>query len=443
MPSTRRQILRALGLSAAMSPFLPFLNREAEAQAQGFPVRLLLVFTGNGSVPSKFWPSGGETDFTFAPGSITEALAPFKSKLIFPKKLNRVQTGPGGHESAMVPLWTAASRNDGGNFGGYSKLPSVDQIIAQAIPADTTFKSLEFGVMSDGAGANKNLLSVMSYAGNDQPIKPESNPYNMWDRLMLGTAEDPSIAQQELEKLRARRQSSLDLVRNELRALTSKIDRDDRIKLEQHVTALGEIEKRLGAPPGPPPAALNPEPPREGLDLAANDSFPEILKLQNSMAVAALAANRTRVASLMWGRSFSLVKHTWAGVQDEHHTLSHETTEDATNKKQGIETWFMQQMADLLTQLDSVPEGDGTLLDNTMLIYCNELAEGAAHNANPAITFVAGSAGKQLKTGRLLELGPDYDWAQLLCTACQVMGATSVTRVGDLGKEGHIPALLV
>jgi hypothetical protein len=428
-----------MGVGAVMSPFVPFLNREAEAQV-GYPTRLLLVFTGNGSIPNQYWPTGVDTNYSFVPGSITEPLAPFKAKLIFPKGLKRVQTGAGGHESAHVPIWSQSSRSTSGTFGGYSKLPSVDQIIAQNIAKDTPFPSLEFGVMSDGAGANARLLSVMSYSGPDQPIRPESNPYNMFNRLMLSNMSNPGMTPQDLERIRMKRQSALDLVRNELRSLATKIDAEDRIKLEQHVTGLAEIEKRLNMPPG---SGVSTQPPRTGIDLKANDSFPEILAIQNSLAVAALASNRTRVASLMWGRSFSLVKHTWAGVNTEHHTLSHDTSAQADLQKQAIETWFMQRMADLLKQLDSVPEGNGTLLDHTMLIYCNELNTGAAHNASPAITLVAGSGGGKLKTGRLLELGTTNDFAQLLCTACHVMGVTSVTQVGDLGKAGTIPALLV
>ncbi len=437
MHATRRNFLRGLGLGA-LTPFVPFLNQQAEAQS-GYPTRLLLVFTGNGSVPSQYWPTGLDANFSFLPGSITEPLAAFKAKLIFPNNLKRVQTGSGGHESAHVPIWNQCSRGTDGKFGGYATGPSVDQIIAQAIGKETAFPSLEFGVMSDGAGANSRLLSLMSYAGKDQPIQPESNPYNMFNRLMLGTASVPGVTPQDLERIRARRQSTLDLVRNELRSLTTKIGAEDRLKLEQHVTGLSAIEKRLMMPP--PGSSIVTQPPRMGLDLTLNDNFPELLAIQTSMAVAALAANRSRVASLMWGRSFSLVRHTWVGVTTEHHTLSHSTTEESEKQKQAIETWFMQRMAELLKQLDSVPEGNGTLLDHTMLIYCNELNRGAAHNASPAISLIAGSGGGKLKTGRLLELGPTYEFSQLLCTACHVMGVNSVTRVGDLGKEGDIPPL--
>lgn len=439
----RRDFLRSLGLSAVAAPFIPILNQEVEAQAATFPTRLLLVLTGNGSRADAYWPTAAGDSYTFAPGSITAPLEAFKAKLIFPMGLKRVQTGPGGHESAMVPTWNCCSRvDDGATFGGYASGPSVDQIIAQNIGDQTPFGSLELGVMSNGAGANARLLSVMSYAGSEQPIRPESNPYNAYDRLMFDDGTEPGF-QEALARARLRRQSSIDLVRGELQTLLPKIGVDDRVKLEAHLEGLLAIEKRLDGPQQSP--ATVPVRPRAGIDLAANDSFPEILEIQNSIAVAALATNRTRVASLMWGRSFSLIRHRWVDVEEEHHTLSHNSTAAELDAKQRIETWFMQRMAELLGKLDGVQEAAGTLLDNTLLIYTNELSDGAAHVANDsrrgAISLVAGSGGGRLRAGRLLDLGDSYDWSNLLTTACQVMGVTSIEQVGDRGTPGDIGAL--
>ena len=100
-----------------------------------------------------------------------------------------------------------------------------------------------------------------------------------------------------------------------------------------------------------------------------------------------------------------------------------------------------QRMAELLHQLDSIPEGNGTLLDNTMVLYSNDLAEGAAHSVAPNICWVAGGGGGGLKTGRFLQLTAN-DWTQLLVTAAHYMGVTSVNQVGPLGKMGPIPTLL-
>jgi hypothetical protein len=439
---TRRHLLKSLGASAILAPFVPFLPRRAEA-AGAFPRRLLLVLTGNGSVPDAFWPAGAERDWRFPPGSITEPLAPFRDKLTFPRNLTRVRNGPGGHESAIVCLWTASTRNPGVPYGGYARSASVDQIIARALPQETAFRSLELGVQHDGPGSNPKLLSVMSYAGNDQPIQPESSPYRMFDRLMLGSAGAPTgMRPEDLERVRASKSSVLDLVRHELRGLATRIDRDDRVKLEQHLEALGAVEKRLQhAAPTPGKACPSPGV-RTGIDLKANESFPELLKLQTSLAVAALACDRTRVATLQWSRAYSQVRHTWVNVTTDHHTLSHATTPEATQQKQAIDRWFMERMAELLAQLDGIREGDGTLLDNTMLVYANELTEGAPHSVEPPLTFVAGGCGGRLRPGRLLDLGGAYDFSQLLVTACHAMGATGVEQIGDLGKEGDLAPLL-
>jgi hypothetical protein len=447
MKHSRRDFLGRIGATAVLTPFLPYFNGRAEAQAGGAaPVRLLLLATHDGSVPAEFWPMGGETDFTFKPGSITEALAPFKSKLIFPRGMSRPRGGGGGHESAYRTMWTGAGQSGmGGGFGGYAKGPSIDQMIAKALPAgQTTFPSLQFGVQHDGPGANPTVLCQMTYAGASQPLLPESNPYTMFDRLMLGSGGAPTgLTQEQLDRVRNRRKSVLDLVSEELKAIAPKVDRSDRIKLQQHVDGISAIERRLNNPmtPGGAGGPVSVNAPRKGIDLKANESFPELLAIQSSLAVAALASDRTRVASLQWSRAFSQVRHTWVGVTMEHHTLSHMTSAANQMQKFAIEKWYAQRMAEVFSQMDKIQEGNGSLLDNCMVIYCNDLTEGAAHSVASPICFVAGKAGGKLKTGRSLTLSGN-DFTQLLVTAAHVMGVPSITQVGELGKAGDIPTLL-
>jgi len=444
MRSSRRDFLKVMGLPAALGPFVPFLDRFAEAQ-KAVPVRLFMLMTPNGSVPSKFWPTGGETDFTFPAGQITEPLAPFKAKMIFPMNMKRPRGGGGGHESAFRTMWTGAGQTgQGGGFGGYAAGPSIDQMIAKALPAgETTFPSLQFGVQHDGPGANPTVLTVATYADANQPLAPESSPYTMFDRLMIGSNGAPTgISPDQLAKLRTRRQSVLDLVRDDLKTLDGKIDRSDRVKVEQHIEGLSAIEKRLMNPMMPSSgSSCSATPARPGIDLKANESYPELLGIQSSLAVAALACNRTRVLTMQWSRSFSQVRHTWVGVTSEHHTLSHMTSAANQDQKYHIERWYAERLAEVLHQMDSIQEGNGTLLDNTMFIYNNDLAEGAPHSVAPAITWVAGRAGGKLMTGRFLDLGGN-DFTQLLVTAAHVMGVPSVTQVGPLGKPGDIATML-
>lgn len=432
--NTRRDILRALGVSTAAAPLIPLLEQQAEAQA-GFPTRLLLVMSPNGSVPDRFWPGGGEDQLSFAPGSITEPLAPLRSKIIFPRNLNRQRSGPGGHEGPLVTLWTGASVTRALYAGG----PSVDQLIAKALPEGPTFRSLQFGVQHTSSGLNPRVLHTMTYAGADQPIAPESNPYRMFGRLMLGGAG------QDFESLRKRRFRVIDAVQDELRALTPKIAAADRIKLEQHLEGIDSVEKRLmTASAGNAPACGKTPKMTLGLDHKANANFPEVLRMQSEMVVSAFTCDLTRVATLQWARCACEIRHNWVGPLGDHHGLSHMTDAKSKAGLASIERWYMSRLAELLQALDSVREGDGTLLDHTMVIYVNNLTDGAAHSCTPAITLVAGKGGGKLRTspnGRLVN-AQGFDFTQLLVTACHVMGLPSINKVGDLGRNGPIPSLL-
>ena len=117
------------------------------------------------------------------------------------------------------------------------------------------------------------------------------------------------------------------------------------------------------------------------------------------------------------------------------------TSANNQNDKYKIDRWYHERMAEMLHQMDSIPEGNGTLLDNTMVLFCNDLSEGAPHSVAPAICWVAGKGGGKLKTGRYLKLNGS-DWTQLMVTAAHVMGVTSVNQVGSLGKQGDIATLL-
>ena len=416
------------------------------------------MFTGNGTLENEFYPTGGETDFTFKPGSITEPLAKFKNKLLFPRGLRRLASGSGAHEKNMGGLWTGSGLVA---VNGYPRSASIDQLIANQLNAGTAFKSLQFGVQCESfnPGGNKAVLKSMTYSGSNAVLKPEDDPGVMFNKLMLGSGaampppSGPVMGPdtEAIARLRARRQSVLDAVRGDLRALSTRIDKDDRLKLEQHLEGISGLEKRLQQP-------INPNNPGAGggcrapmgmmtgsyadpTARALNANFPAILDIQTKLAVAALACDRTRVASLQWSRSFSGVRHEWVGVREDHHTISHRTGANDIMMLHKINRWYGERFAELLTALDSVPEGNGTLLDNTAVIWGNEANTGN-HNPNTAVTLVAGGLGGKLRTGRYLQLAGN-DWSQLLITLAHGMGATSINKVGDLPmKEGPIPTLM-
>ena len=445
----RRDFLAAAGASAALAPFLPVFNRKAEA-AGAYPKRLLLIFTGNGTLEDQFWPVGDGAGFTFKPGSITEPLAPFAKKLIFPRGLHRKTSGSGAHEQNIGALWTGCGLVSG---FGYPSGPSIDQVIVQALNPTTTFKSLQFGVQCDSfnRGGNKAVLKCMTYSGSNAALKPEDNPAAMFSKLMLpsagGPVTDPNAG--NLDKLRLRRKSVIDAVVGDLKSLSASIDSEDRQKLDQHLESISSIEKRLNQPLTPGASGAGCRAPDMAKTmfsptaLTDNANFPAILDIQNRMAVAALACDRTRIASVQWSRSFSPIQHTWVGVTTDHHTISHKTDAASINMLFKINRWYGERFAELLAMLDSVPEGPGTtLLDHTVICWGNEAATGN-HNANPGITLLAGGGDGMLKTGQNVNMTGN-DHSQLLITMAHAVGATSVNHIGNLGmKDGVLPGLLV
>src|SRR4051794_36423233 len=235
----RRDFLAAAGASAALAPFIPVFNRKAEAAGGTFPKRLLLIFTGNGTLEDQYWPVGDGANFTFKPGSITEPLAPFAKKLIFPRGLHRKTSGSGAHEQNVGGLWTGCGLVSG---FGYPSGPSIDQVIVQALNPTTDFKSLQFGVQCDSfnRGGNKPVLKCMTYSGSNAALKPEDNPMAMYTKLMLPTGSGPVVDPNagDVAKLRARRKSVIDAVMGDLKSLSLSIDSDDRQKLDQHLESI-------------------------------------------------------------------------------------------------------------------------------------------------------------------------------------------------------------
>jgi hypothetical protein len=451
----RRNFLKALGISTALSPFIPYLDRIAEASGSTFPKRLLLAFAPNGTIESRFWPSGSEQQFSFPKGTITESLAPFSASLIFPKNLTRQKPHGGGpHEGAMASLWTGSSLNmDASGLYQYAKGPSIDQIIAAKLPQVTPFQSLALSVAHDEqiGGDVDASTKYMTYEAANSPVIPDPDPYHVFSSLMLSGGPTPTVTPDALAAVRAQRKSVLDLVLNELNTLNTKIGAEDRDKVQGHIAGLRDIEKRLVAP-APTAlasgAACAPPTLTPGYEkkLYDNDSFPALLKMQSDLMVAALACDSTRVASLQWSRTFSMLRHTWLDTSaPPHHTNSHLTTDDAVQWQYRMSYWYAQQLAYLLGKLAAVKEGNGTLLDNSLVVWGYDMNYGALHQLAPCVAVLAGKLGGTVNTGatgRLIDFQNKYDWTQLLVTICQAMGVTDVSTIGDLGVSGAIPGLL-
>ncbi len=425
---SRRAFLGATGVGAAVLPFVPLL--ESEAGVTGFPTRLILLFSANGTIHENWRPSGGQTDFTLGP--ILAPLAPHQDKLVIVDGMEVVREGLGdGHQMGMACLWTGNQLLPGpfgggdGGSAGYAGGISVDQHIANTIGTQTPYKSLEFGVMTGGA----NNWTRMSYAGPDQPVAPEDNPQAMFDRLFV----DLDLDTQGIEKLKAERRSVIDLVKGDLNRLQSRYGGGDRLKVEAHLEAIRAIEMRNEA------AVPNCEAPT--LDLSGDPydqaNFPVVSSRQIDQLVMSLACDLTRVASLQWSASVSGVVFSWLGHTSSHHDISHYGDDDPTMSPQitEINIWYAEQVKYLLDQLAAVPEGDGTLLDNCLIVWGNELSRGNSHGNRPVPFVLAGGAGGMLQTGRYMDYG-EIAHNRLLVSICHVMGLADQMSFGDNDPSG-------
>jgi hypothetical protein len=442
---TRRQLLKALGITPLAHSLLPRLD----AYGQGITTpRLLLLFTSSGVVPQQWYPTGTETAWTFPAGGITEPLTKHKDGMVFFTGLTRGAAGGGGHEASTGGVWTGNSCKS-----SVAQAASVDQIIVKNTPKKTDFASFQFGAMCFYAGEGditskiKNNNPYVIHAGPAQKIASECDPYKVYDKLFagvnMGGPADAMGGQMAMDKLRAQKRSILDALKGDFADLDTKVATSDKMKIGAHLESLREIERRLSSD-GPKMIGAVPRP-DGGIALDRTANYPAIIGVMTRLTVAALASDRTRIASLQWSRGFSQIRHSWVGHKEAHHTTSHKANEAVILGK--IQRWYCERYSELFDQMKAVKDGSGTLLDNTLCAYSNELALGWTHGCNPGATWwMTGAQGRA--SGTLKSVGRNFngtgtwDYNQMLQTLCHVMGAKQVTKVGDFGKPGIIAPLV-
>lgn len=422
----RRDFFKLFGAGVAMGAGLPLLESVATAQDPTFPKRLVIFFSANGTMPSRWRPQGGPgTNFTFGDQDILWPLRNLKDDLLILEgvDMKSARSGPGdGHQTGMGHMLTGIELLPGDTKGGCNTCPaagwssgiSIDQLIANEVHDGEAFKSLEFAVQAGGP----NNWSRMCYAGRDQPVEPQQNPHTAFERLFSTVGAD----QDKLKKANERRQSVLNFVKKDFDAINKKISARDKARIEKHFSSIEEIEGRLLTGDG---MGISCEIPNKGETFNPDlpENFPATGQLMMDMIATSLACGLTRVASIQWSRSVSQVSHPWAGVTDRHHDLSHESDDNqaAVEKIVKINRWYAEQFAYLINKLKSIPEGDGTLLDNTVVLWCNELGKGNSHTRDNMPYVLAGSAGGFLKQKEYMILDQSRH-NDLLVTLAQSMG---------------------
>jgi len=438
-----RRTLLAAGAGGLAVPWLEALApRAARADVPAYPKRFIVFFSPNGTVAKNWEPTwtGSTTDFQLSP--ILAPLEPHRRDIVVVQGVDQQGGGGDGHQNGIGGMLTGAMLNPGrfsggaGGSSGWASGISVDQRIARAVGQDTRFQSLELGVQV-GAADNRGR---MCYAGPDQPLPPEDDPARVFARVFADLTRDPG----ELARVRAHRKSVLDRVAGRYQRLSARLGEGDRRKLEAHLAAIRDIETRLDIDPGARATCRAPSVALQPGAAGLNDAFPAVGKLQMDLLVMALACDLTRVASLQWSRAVSQVRFSWLAIAEGHHDLSHlgDENEVAQDKLMRINRWYAEQLAYLIAAMKAVPEGDGTLFDSSLILWCNELAKGNVHSRKDAAYVLAGRAGGAIKTGRYLRYDGNVPHNDLLVSLVNAMGVDDTTFGRPDWCTGPLPNLV-
>jgi len=430
----RRSFLRALGIgSAATAAAMRFMPvTQALAQTQGTPKRLILFTSADGVILRNWRPSGGETNFTL--GSTLQPLQPHRDSLLIVDGVDMdYGVNPRLGHAGMAALFSGRGIDANLQATG----PTVDQFIADSISANTPFRSLQ--IAAGHAVNDQRGLAYWRAAG--QPLPVVNNPRTVFDTVYANVTDgtpDPAA-----DRRRAERRSVLDNVSGDLSTLQSRLPASDRARFEAHLEAVRGLEQRLSAAvvecskPAQPAAYSN-------ADLKTDALLPDLTELQLDMMTQALACDLTRVIGFSWGREGSTGQCTWLGHNTGIHTLSHDNTDAGVALMSQYNRWVAEQLASLISKLKAVPEGDGTLFDNTLIMWVTPISQGYTHSQRNLPIVLAGGKNCYFRTGRYLKFGsysglqpPYHDphggerMSKVLVSLCHAMGLTSVSQFGD------------
>lgn len=394
----RRDFAKTLGLGAASLPFITNLPSLAFANQGQRKQRFVVIFTPNGIVPKTFWPDEEGDKFTLKE-SLTP-LAPYQSKTLILRGVGDQVRGDGDSHMRGIGCLLTGIELYPGNVQGGSHTPagwamghSIDQEIKAQLQKNTAtqtrFGSLEFGVL---VPERADTWTRMVYSGPNKPIAPIDDPYQMFKKL-YGRQKDQAVLA-----------SILDDVQADLKKVRDVVSNEDKKLLEEHTTFVREMERELKANAGQKIKHAVPD--LEPGVREDNDNMPKISKMQIELMVNSFQADFTRIATLQYTNSVGMAKMNWIGVSEGHHELSHEpdNNEKAQEKLTKINKWFAEQLAYLCKRLAETPEpgGTGNMLDNTTIVWTNELGQGNSHTLNN-IPFVLVGGGLGFKMGRSLK----------------------------------------
>jgi hypothetical protein len=406
---SRRTVLRGLGTAVALPLLDAMLPRGFGAEkATKPPRRMAFIYSPNGAVMPHWTPKKEGKDF-----ELPACLLPMKEHrddlLVFSgltcDKARANGDGAGDHARASGAFLTGAQakKTAGANFQAGL---SADQLAAQKLGEKTRLPSLELAVEKyRGAGNCDSGYScvyehTMSWRDATTPVPPEVNPRLVFDRLFADKPNDPeTVARNEL------RASVLDAVLDDAKDLTRTLGGGDKRKLDQYLSSVREVEKRLTKADPLTPLVLPDDVSRPA---GVPADLTEHIRLLCDLLVLAFQTDTTRISTLMLGREGSEQKYHMVGVNEGHHTISHHMNSPTNlDKLKLINTYLVTQLAYLTGKLKGVKEGDGTLLDNCMIAFGSAIADPNRHHHHDLPLLLVGRGGGSIKSGRHIRYKDD------------------------------------
>ncbi len=396
---SRRTLLRGAGALMALPVLEAMLPSVARAQSAGVPAprRLMAFFVPNGMYPTEWYPATSGESYALSP--LLQPLAPFKSDFLvlsgLGNKPSHYSSVDVGHVASTSSFLTATSVSEAPLRNGIS----IDQVAAAQLRQYTRFPSLELGTRS---GTSYVLHNNISWGANSTPMPKETRPDILFDRLFGGT--NPGENTQEAEARRRRRLSVLDAVKQDAVRIEAKLGRQDRQRMDEYLTGVRELEQRVQGTrvtqctPGTRP--VEPTDVRQQVQLLLD------------MLVLAFQCDLTRVATFMYGEAVDDSSYNFLTVPDSrgtpvpvsqgHHTLSHDISAGSMSQKMysAICRWEVEQLAYLLGKMKAVQEPDGTLLDNSVVLFGSNIGESNLHDTLNMPVVLAGRGGGKIRPGR-------------------------------------------
>ena len=430
----RRTFLRGLGTAIALPTLEAMLPSRALAAGNiKFPTRMAFIYIPNGVIQKKWNVSGEGSKYKFS--HILEPLTKHREDLLIFSGLAHDKArangdGAGDHARANATFLTGrqARKTSGANI----RLGvSVDQVAAQKLGGETRLASLELssdGVRVSGrcdSGYSCAYQFNLSWKNDSTPMPPESNPRAVFDRLFTRGSKK-EIDENKLRRERSRK-SILDFAMEDAKRLEKKLGWTDRQKLEEYLESIRELEKRIETM-----GASNPNlPPGYSAPVGRPRKFGDHVRMMGDMMTLAFQTDSTRIASFLLAHDGDNRSYPHLGVKDGHHSLSHHRdTPSKVAALTKINRYHASLFAHFVDRMKAVKEGDGTLLDHSMIVYGGAIGDGNRHTHNNLPVVVAGNGNGAIRTGCHVRYPTNTPMANSFLSMLEIFGAPT-ERLGD------------